>query len=742
MSRKSKSPARLRGRIERVFFAGTKFSAGRLITPDGDSVSFAGNLYAEEKQQVVLEGSWTTDPKYGKQFKVECMVHDLELDPEGLIHYLSNHPDIKGVGPAKARRIVEQLGESFEQTLLESPQTIAKIGQISLEKAEAFQAEWLKTRSQNSVMAWLSAFELTHYQVKTLVDKLGSSCLHILKADPYIIAREIRGFGFKKIDKIARKLGTPKEHPGRITAGIDFCLSEALNNGHCWLEYEELIEQANVLLVLDALDSRDQIENGLDSMIDKGVLSCISASGRFLVAFPNILSMEQDLSRRFLLAEAAHPHFPNARKVQALTAKYREQLNPEQFEAVNIALSCSISLISGGAGSGKSYTISVINSLCEAKNLDVVLSAPTGKAAKRLEEVSGKSGVTVHRLLGYDGKSFARNRDNPIEADVLVVDEFSMVDVPLCWHLFEAIDFSKTALILVGDHNQLPPVGAGNILRDLIQHEAIPMVVLQKVVRQAGVLKENCTAILRGEVRKSSEASIHGLRDWYLVDQFTDAEHARGFLMEIFQNRMEKLGFDIIRDVQVLTPTHNGILGTKALNIDLQRLIQKKLWGIEVEPVPEGRRPKFYRNDKVMQTRNNYDLGIMNGSIGIVSEVMPNGTIQVVFDGMPVEIEKGSPNLSDLQLAYALTVHKTQGSEFPCAIVVIHKSHSFMHHRNLFYTGVTRAKRTAIVVGDNWGIRNCATRCQVDDRHTFLSHYLGNEQGKSLRASELSGEVS
>jgi exodeoxyribonuclease V alpha subunit len=303
-----------------------------------------------------------------------------------------------------------------------------------------------------------------------------------------------------------------------------------------------------------------------------------------------------------------------------------------------------------------------------------------------------------------------------------------MVDVPLAWHLFEAVDLLRTTVLLVGDHNQLPPVGPGNILRDLIQTRAIPTVILDKVVRQAGVLKENCTAVLKGEVRKTSEASVAGCRDWYLVDQFTDPMAARSFLLELFQERLDALGFDIIKDVQVLTPTHKGPLGTKELNEELQRLIQRKLWNTEVPPVTMGRRAPFLKHDKVIQTRNNYDLNVMNGAIGYVVDVLAKGTLVIDFDGMPVELEKGSPDLQDLQLAYALTIHKTQGSEFPCAVVVVHKAHSFMHHRNLLYTGVTRARRTAIVLGDHWGIQNCAKRCQVDDRRTFLPLFLDAAQ--------------
>jgi exodeoxyribonuclease V alpha subunit len=249
-------------------------------------------------------------------------------------------------------------------------------------------------------------------------------------------------------------------------------------------------------------------------------------------------------------------------------------------------------------------------------------------------------------------------------------------------------------------------------------------VILDKVVRQAGVLKENSIAILNGEVRKTSDAKSQECRDWYLADKFTDPAEARRFLLSLFASRLDDLGFDLVKEVQVLTPTHKGPLGTQVLNEELQRLIQKKFWNVTVPPVQPKRRQPLFKHDKVIQTRNNYDLNVMNGSIGYVLDMLPNGTLLVEFDGVAVEIEKGSPNLNDIQLAYALSFHKVQGSEFPCAVLLVHKIHSFMHHRNLFYTGVTRAKKTAIIIGDHWGVRNCAKKSQVDERKTFLSILL------------------
>jgi len=300
-----------------------------------------------------------------------------------------------------------------------------------------------------------------------------------------------------------------------------------------------------------------------------------------------------------------------------------------------------------------------------------------------------------------------------------------MVDVVLAWHLFQAIDLDRTAVVLVGDHNQLPPVGPGNILRDLIESRALPTTILDDIVRQAGILKENSIAILKGEVPKTPQGDTSVRGAWYVADQHTDAERVQRFILDLFEHTLnEKLGFDILRDVQLLTPTHKGPLGTVDLNTKLQRLIQRKMWNYDAPPVQTGRRPKLLVNDKVIQTRNNYDLGVMNGAMGIVRSVGFDGSLNIEFEDKTVHIEAGSPHRSDVQLAYALTIHKSQGSEFPCSVVIAHKSHSFMHHRNLLYTGVTRASQTAIIVGDHWGIANCAKRVQVDARKTFLSLML------------------
>jgi exodeoxyribonuclease V alpha subunit len=715
----------IRGVVEAVFYSGPAFSAGRLVTPAGEEVKFAGKIFVREHDTVRLEGRWVVHPKYGRQFEAEFLGQDLELDPDGLARFLANHPDIKGIGPAKARLIADRFGGDFDRAIRNEPESVAAAAKVSLETIGDLRRIWIANRDFNHAMAHLAAYGLTHHQVTTLVAKFGSQVVAILERDPYVLMREIPGFGFKRVDKIARKMGTPKDLPSRIRAGLHYSVLAALDDGDCWVEYEDLLDRANKLLVMDTLDSREVIERHLEALISEGVLVA-QALERLIVADPEIHHMETELAAIFKEARNPSPHAVN--DLDALVDVEGGELTPEQRQAVRNALSYSISLMTGGAGSGKTYAVSTIVSIAERLERKVVLAAPTGKAAKRLEEVVGYEASTIHRLLGFNGHSYARDALNPVEADILVVDESSMIDIPLAWRLFQAIDRAKTAVVLVGDHNQLPPVGPGNLLRDLVKSRAIPTAVLTRIIRQAGVLKENSTAILSGEVRPTAGVQTGARRPWYVIDRFSDREDVRQMLLLLFEEVLaERLGYDLVRDVQVLTPTHKGPLGTMELNLALQRLLQKKLRGFDVPEMPPGHRPAFYPGDKVIQTRNDYELGVMNGAMGCVVEATPQGSLTVDFDGAMVEIEAGSDAASRLQLAYACSVHKVQGSEFPCAIVIAHKSHSFMHHRNLLYTAVTRAKESVILLGDRWGLDNCAARRQVDRRNTFLSFLLEPE---------------
>ena len=716
------SEATVRGRVEAVFFASPRFSAGRLCTEDGRTVSFAGALMVQQHDAVVLHGTFERHPKYGQQLKVARFTFDQRLGGDGLAEFLARHADVRGIGPVKARRIADALGEDFDRAIDEEPERVAAVAKVPLAAVESLREAWLRTRALNAAMTWLAAFGLTHHQVTTLVERLGNAAVTALKTDPYLLVREIPGFGFKRVDLVARKMGTPKEHPSRLRAGVLHCVAERLDRGDCWVEYEELVGLANALLVLDVPDSRERIEEALDALIAEEALDCVSVGGRFLVALPVIHRMEEDIAVVLTTGRRPNPHFAGV-DVAGVVATEGASLNEPQRRALAAVLRENLVLVCGGAGSGKTFTVAAIARTYEARGKTVVLAAPTGKAAKRIEQVVGREAKTLHRLLGFDGRGFAAGPDDPVDGDVVIVDEVSMVDVPLAWQLLQAVDLGRTCVVLVGDHNQLPPVGPGNLLRDLIERRPIPTVVLDQVVRQAGVLKENSIAILRGHVAPTAAPCDGGRPPWVVVNRFTEALDAQHYVLQLFESVLaERLRFDLLQDVQLLTPTRKGPLGVDALNVSLQRLIQRKLRGVDVLPPAPGRRPDFLLGDRVLQTRNNYDLGVMNGAIGVVVEVgRRRGELLVRFDQGLVEYTVENEGARDLSLAYSLTIHKSQGSEFPCAVIVMHKAHTFMHHRNLFYTAVTRAREVAIVVGDAWGMRNCAATEQVERRKTFLS---------------------
>jgi len=716
----------IRGRAERIYHTSPWFSAGRLRTEAGQVVRFAGPVCVQPDDQVILHGKWKRHPTYGHQFEARSMEYDQEMDTEGLANYLANHPGIKGIGPARARVIAEHFGPGFDRAIRETPEAVARVAGLPGKTIEALRTKWLETREQNQVMTALAGYGLTHHQVTTLVKTLGNGALGILQSDPYVLVKEIPGLGFKRVDHIARQMGMAKDHPGRIRAGIVYCVDQTVDDGHTWIGQQALVREANELLVMDQLDSQDLIARELEGLVGEGALVAGGQDGDAWVASPRLRQMEADLASLLTAARGPNPHFPGAPD-----SATDPSLNREQLHAVQLALASRICLISGGAGSGKTFTVKVITEICREKDLVVELVAPTGKAARRLEEVVGHPASTIHRALGYNGQKWLLGPDSPIDADVVIVDEVSMVDVPLAWRVFRAIDLDRTAVILVGDHNQLPPVGPGNVLRDLIKTRAIPMVVLRETVRQAGELKANSVAVLRGEVPESSEGGPDDRRAWYRLDSFTNPTSIQDFILEMLSDYLaDRLGFDLIRDVQVITPTHKGPLGTQELNAKIQRLIQTKLHGVTVPEPEPGRRPRPLLHDKVIQTRNNYRLDIMNGAIGTVVRVAEDGAMAIDFDGHTVEIPAGSPDQRDIQLAYALTIHKAQGSEFPCVIVVAHKSHAFMHHRNLLYTAVTRAQDTAILIGDRWGMRHCAGKQQLDQRRTFLPMLLDGEVGQ------------
>ena len=751
----------LTGTIVKVFRAlpglGRKpvWSSGVIETDSGESERFSGKVYAVEQARLTLVGQWHDDEKYGRQLKVSHAADELELNLDGLVGYLSKDPKIQGIGPKRAQSIAESLGQEFEATLLEKPLEFLALSQLSETAKNSLKQLWQANHPTNAHRSWLYSYGLSYALVEQLIAIFDTSCLEVLREDPYILLDDdYPGFGFKRVDEIARAMGVPLDHPSRLAAVLSHIVTQELEDGHCWTAQSELFAKAARLLqtshreeppdmVESQLAEPDQddleaiLETALTTQFKKKKLDhIVSEAEEKLVGLAELKRQESDLAQLFESAVRENPHL-GARVESALdTTQATGELNDQQLQALRCAMEHGLCLISGKAGSGKTHVISELSRIYNQLGHKVVLAAPTGKAARRMEEASGQDAKTIHRLLGWDGQEFDVSRDEPLEADVIIIDECSMVDVPLAWNLFEAIDLAKTAVVLAGDHNQLPPVGPGNILRDLIDTQALPTVILDKIVRQAGQLPVNCSQILVGEVPESTPPDEDDHVAWAVKDTLETPGEVLDYLLELFDTRLQARGFDLLKDVQVLSPQKPGPIGTQNLNRELQRLIQKKLWGIEVD-ASDGE-PALLKNDKVIQTANDYNLGengIMNGTIGYVTERKANGSITIDFDGEAIKLRPKAAAQKNLQLAYALTIHKAQGSEFPCAVLVMHRSHSYMHHRNLFYTGVTRAQITSIIVGDRSGIERCAEHVETDRRRTFLSQLLLPAGAKSAASA-------
>lgn len=718
---------RISGIVERVFFSSAKFSAGALKSDVGDRVRFRGPFCVSEGDIVTIDGKWKDDPKYGQQFVGESLSYDLPDSPEGLVQYLAKHPAFTGIGETTARKIVdyatsaEHLDRMIRKDILELHRAL----RIPRKTLESLREAWIAHSSDNEVRSYLAGFGLTHHQMETLLETFGNSVVGLLRADPYQLIRYIKGYGFKRVDKIARAMGTPKDHPGRIEAGLLYLVSEEVSSGHTWIAGADLLTKANELLLLDTLDSLDTIQAAGQRLL----MECL------LVADGNAITSPQYLEAERFIHSCFQEYGSDPRPI-VLDHPSLDGLKQGQRTAFEAAMEYAIVVISGGAGTGKTHTLARLASAFEDAGFSIALCSPTGKAAKRIEESLRSQGLdleakTIHRLLEFNGHqfqreslSYARDPDNEDDFatddgfDVVIVDEVSMVDVPLMAELLRRIDLDRTRLILVGDHNQLPPVGPGNVLRDCIEHRLVPTVILDEVVRQAGVLKTNSTAILSERIAPTAVNDPA----WTVIDAFQDPLQIQVYLRDLILEKIPgRLQLDPVDDVQIITPTHLGPLGTKAINQMMQRLLHGEV------------SRKFTVGDKVIQMTNDYELGVMNGTIGRVVDIeqSPGTGYLVEFDGSGQRLIKDDQVLH-LQLAYALTAHKAQGSEFPCVVVLCHKSHYFAD-RNWLYTAVTRASRHCILMGDRWGLRNAVKKNNTTKRRTFLGLW-GKSQTELVEA--------
>ncbi|MBN8605227.1 MAG: AAA family ATPase, partial [Planctomycetes bacterium] len=492
------------GTVAQVYFTSAKFSAGALVRDDGERVRFRGPFCVSEGELVTLIGQWKSDPKYGPQFDAKSVSYDLPETPEGLVQYLAKHPAFTGIGETTARKIVSYVAsaEHLDRLIRRDVEELHRALRIPKRTLQSLREAWIANSAENEVRSYLASFGLSHHQMETLLEEFGSSVVGVLRANPYLIIRYVKGYGFKRVDKIARSMGVPKEHPGRLEAALCYLVREEASDGHTWIAHDELIRKAIDSLLLDSLDSCSMIEAAFQQAVEQGELVVDGDA----VA----LSRYVDAERLIYQCFEAYGHGVDPVGIEP---EHGTGLKRAQFAAYEAAMRHAIVVISGGAGTGKTHTLARVAQTFKEANLRIALCSPTGKAAKRIEESLRALGLdleakTIHRLLGYNGREFERQSLSPPDGvgtpgkptddgfDVIIIDEFSMVDVSLMAELLRRIDLNKTRLILVGDHNQLPPVGAGNVLRDCIKHKLVPTFILDEVVRQAGVLKTNSMAIL------------------------------------------------------------------------------------------------------------------------------------------------------------------------------------------------------------------------------------------------------
>ena len=722
------------GTLVRVFYCANNFLTGRMITDDGEEVRFKANGFAEEGDRITIEGEWVNDKKWGRQVHAKSVKVSMDETPDGIAYLMANDDSFAGIGEVRAKRIVaaafELAGdEPIAVPLRTKVREIADAANVPLEIVDNAAKQWLARRSDYEAISQLCGQGWTTGQSKAIVEHLGDNAAAVVKARPYKLIGAIPRFGFKTVDTVARQLGIPATDPDRLFFGILYCLDREANNGHTWVLREGLLSVAMKELRPDTIEGEQAVCAALESLIEQGLVYVDSSPhGPEVVADARTAATEIFVFDRLLEGLGAEPTTPVDYEGPDAT-KARETLTDGQAKAVYGFGAQRFSIISGGAGVGKTYTVNAICTIAAENGMKVRLCAPTGKAARRMEDATKRTAQTIHRLLGYTYNEHTGTftptffEGEPLKADLVVVDEVSMVDVNLMAALLRALP-AHAHLLLVGDHHQIPSVGPGAILRDILsvkERFSKGIHVLTEVVRQAGVLARNTCSILDGVVcfedsptwgieRTEKGHDLGGVGQAAdLVDFFTLSPNP----VEPFERHL-----DPAWDIQVLAPMKKGPLGVNQLNVELQKRRQMSL-GLGIpEAVKPNDPPKPMQGDRVIWTKNDGELGLFNGTQAIVKSIEKNGTMFLTTeDGEEKEISVGKRK--HVQVAYAMTIHKAQGSEWPCVILAAATSHRVMHDRNLLYTGASRASESLTILGDSHGIRMFAGQRRSSMRQTF-----------------------
>lgn len=708
------------GTVERVTFHNEEngFSVLRvqvrgrreLLTVVGHAASIAPGEF------VHAEGAWVNDRTHGLQFSARLLTSAAPSTVDGIEKYLGSGL-IKGIGPTLARRLVDAFGTAVFEVIDQSPKRLQSVNGIGPVRAQRIADAWREQRAVREIMVFLHSHGVGTSRAVRIYRTYGADAIALISENPYRLAADIRGIGFLTADKVAATLGIEKTAMIRARAGIGYTLFEATGDGHCGLPLTDLMPAAATLLdIPEALAAE-----ALQLEIEAGTVVRDSVDGRACVFLSPLHAAEASIAARVrTLAIGQVPWRPidADRAIPWVEARLGITLAKMQAEALRLAVSSKFLVITGGPGVGKTTLLNAVLAVVGARKPRVALGAPTGRAAKRMSEATGLPAKTIHRLLEVDPRTggFKRQESRPLECDLLVVDEVSMVDVPLMHALMRAVP-PQSAVVLVGDVDQLPSVGPGQVLADLIDSRAVPVVRLTEVFRQAGASRiiVNAHRINHGEM---PDLSGGGASDFRFVEIDTPEAGAATLLRVVKQHIPASLGLDPVREVQVLCPMNRGALGARALNLSLQQLLNPR-----GEPRIERFGYAFAPGDKVMQVENDYDKDVYNGDLGFVRAVDPEaGELTVEFDGRAVLYDVS--DLDRLVLAYATTIHKAQGSEYPAVVIPMVTQHFPMLQRNLLYTGVTRGRRLVVVVGQPKALAMAVSGRQARRRWTRLRECL------------------
>jgi exodeoxyribonuclease V alpha subunit len=639
---------------------------------------------------VQASGSWINDRTHGVQFRASFLKATAPTTVEGIEKYLGSGM-IRGIGPAYANKLVRAFGETVFDVIEQEPSRLREVTGIGPKRAERIIAGWAEQMVIREIMFLHSNGVGTSRAVR-IYKTYGADAIRLISENPYRLARDIRGIGFRTADQIAAKLGIEKTALIRVRAGISFALAEAMDDGHCGLPLEELLALTRQLLEVPA----ELVETALSLELQEGAVIADELDGLGCVFLAGLYWAEREIAEKLKALAAGKPPWPSIDADKAIPwveKRTKLALAESQIAAVRVALASKVLVITGGPGVGKTTLVNSILKILLAKAVAIALCAPTGRAAKRLSESTGLEAKTIHRLLETDPRTgaFRRNEESPLECDLLVVDETSMVDVPLMRALLRALP-AEAALLVVGDVDQLPSVGPGQVLADIIASGAVPVVRLTEVFRQAAESRiiVNAHRINQGLMPDLARVETG---DFHFVDAADPEEGVRKLLTIVRERVPKRFGFDPIRDIQVLCPMNRGGLGARSLNIELQK---------ELNPPGEVRIERFgwtfCPGDKIMQVENDYDKEVYNGDLGVVSRIdLEEGKLHADFDGRAITYRFGE--LDELVLAYATTIHKSQGSEYPAVVIPLSTQHYPMLQRNLVYTGVTRGRRLVVLVG-------------------------------------------